>query len=342
MTGVQYALGANGLRDSGTTLGAVRGGGFDQARLASTTPARRYQTGSATNVWAKVSVGPAADVTSSHLNLAENEMTAPAVAWGNDGIGTGAGPTVTMSCADCHNPHGNGNYRILNPIPQPGSILAGTFVPIAAPGAVVTDAALPAAGDTRNYTVLQVKGTVGSPATYLLYASQVEAAAASGTFNDIPGNYGPTGGDYWHVRVPWNSATGAADAPNGIPGGLTPFNDQMDAWCSACHSRYHAAPGSPIDDSGDSIYRFRHQTGGRTTCTTCHVSHGSNARMEGAFSTTMTFPDGSSVSYDIGGTTGDSRLLKVDNRGTCQLCHDPTGSVPGGTYTGPTTVPGVP
>ena len=32
-------------------------------------------------------------------------------------------------------------------------------------------------------------------------------------------------------------------------------------------------------------------------------------------------PAGSSV------TSGDSRLLKVDDRGTCQLCHDPTDSV---------------
>ena len=35
-----------------------------------------------------------------------------------------------------------------------------------------------------------------------------------------------------------------------------------------------------------------------------------------------------------------SRLLKVDNRGTCQACHDPTGTVPAGTYLGPAqTVP---
>lgn len=331
MTGIQYRLAASGLRDPALPLGALRAGGFDQARIASTTPARIFQTGSALNVWAKVSVSAAAaDVTSSHLNLPENGLSAPSVAWGNDGIGTGAGPTVTIGCASCHNPHGNGQYRILNPVPTPSTTTSGTFVP-AAVGVTVTDAALPAAGDMRNYTVIQVKGTAGTPSSFLLYASQV-----------ISGGYSAASGDYWHVRVPWNDVAGSADAPNGIPSGLTPFNTQMEQWCTACHTRYHTEAGGPLDDSGDSIYRFKHQTTGRTTCTTCHVSHGSNARMEGPYSVSMPFPDGSAVSYSINGTTGDSRLLKVDNRGTCQLCHDPTGTVTAGTYTGPIPVPGVP
>ena len=35
------------------------------------------------------------------------------------------------------------------------------------------------------------------------------------------------------------------------------------------------------------------------------------------YSANVPYPDNST-------TVGDSRLLKVDNRGTCQLCHDPT------------------
>ena len=49
--------------------------------------------------------------------------------------------------------------------------------------------------------------------------------------------------------------------------------------------------------------------------------------MDGPVLRRQPFPDGTSVSYDIGGVTGDSRLLKVNNRGTCQLCHDPTDTV---------------
>jgi hypothetical protein len=91
------------------------------------------------------------------------------------------------------------------------------------------------------------------------------------------------------------------------------------------------------------LFEYRHVTTGRLACTTCHVAHGSNARMEGFYSLGQPFPNGATPSYTIGSaTTGDSRLLKVDNRGTCQLCHDPTGTVAPGQYTGPSPTPGVP
>jgi predicted CXXCH cytochrome family protein len=335
MTGVQYRP-ATGASVRGAILGALRSGGFDQARIASGTPSRVFKTGSAINSWGKVAVlaaspgvvGAGQDVTSAHLNLPQNGLVAPTVAWGNDGLNTGAGPTVSMTCASCHNPHGNGQYRILNPVPDPDTS-TGTFVPVAAPGVTVTDAALPAAGDARNYTVIQVKGP-----SFLLYASQV-----------ANGGYLATSGDYWHVRVPWIDGTGAnSDAPNGIPIGLpgAAFNEQIAAWCTACHSRYFST--SADLELPDSIYRFRHQTTSPATCTTCHVAHGSNARMEGTFSKAQPFPDGASVVYPAIGAaeTGDSRLLKVDNRGTCQMCHDPTGNAVNNQYTGPLPTPGVP
>ncbi len=354
-SGVQYALGADGLRDDATLLGALRGGGFDQARIAADDPARRFQSGSAINVWAKVTVGTGADVTSAHLNLADNALSGPTVAWGNgaipgDGSQIGPGPSVSIGCGTCHNVHGNGKYRILQTIP--GENLTGGFVAVAAPGVTVTDNPLATTipdGDARNYTILQVRPATGG--TYMLLASDVLDArklndgnpATNPTKTWPAGDYTATGGDYWHVRVPWNSATSNADAPNGLPSGVNAFNDQMTSWCGACHTRYMANTGTPwIDESGDDIFKYRHLTGGRLACTTCHVSHGSNARMAGPNSRTQPFPDGTVVSYDINGATGDSRLLKVDGRGTCQLCHDPTGTVTAGTYTGPPTVPGVP
>ena len=144
------------------------------------------------------------------------------------------------------------------PVP---SRVAGTFVAVAAPGVTVPDAAAAVPGDARNYTVIQVRAPWAS-STYLLYASQVVAGG-------YPAPRATTGTGGSRGTTP----TGAADAPNGQPGGLTPFNAQMEAWCSACHTRYHADPGGPIDDSGDPIFRFRHQTTGRTTCTTCSVAH---------------------------------------------------------------------
>jgi hypothetical protein len=129
------------------------------------------------------------------------------------------------------------------------------------------------------------------------------------------------------MRVPWGSSssgTWANDAPNAVPANRPAaseiaFNTQITAWCSACHTRYLSSDA--LEDTGDLHFRYRHTTVGDRACTTCHVAHGSNAQMPGTFSRTMPFPDGTPS------TTGDSRLLKIDNRGTCQACHDPTRTI---------------
>jgi predicted CXXCH cytochrome family protein len=338
-TGVQYAL-AGIARDTGTTIGALRGGGFIDARIASDSAYRLVSnTGSVSNSKVPVAANPQ-PVTSAHLALGAiadggNGLTAKNVVWGNGALGTpGAGPTLAseMECTACHNPHGNGNYRILNGIPN-----AGAAQTLAATAVNVTDATFDPAR-TRNYTVIQVPGTPGVESTYLLYADQVLAARAAGTFNGIAGDYTALSGDYLHKDVAYDvSTTGtySFDGPNARPnrsnssatgwGRDDPagFNVQMTNWCAQCHSRYLAASGSRTTYSGDAIFSYRHTTARNRTCTTCHVAHGTNAVMNEVpadgttYSANVPYPDGTT-------TVGDSRLLKVDNRGTCQLCHDPT------------------
>jgi predicted CXXCH cytochrome family protein len=336
-SGVQYTL-ASGER-GGTVLGALRNGGFINARIDSANPTRlTYQrTAAETSQRTKVSVlASGQPVTSSHLTLATG-VVATGIAWGNiagtqpafSATENPGGTVEGMTCASCHNPHGNGNYRILNPIPEPETIAADTFVAATA-GVSVTDAALPSAGDTRNYTVIQTKGGTGT-----LYASQVVGLG-------VPS----TAGDYFHRSVPWDpqvddtvvdSGAGltANDAPNGL---ATSFNGQINQWCSTCHSRYLAGSGAWNTPTTDAIFTYRHTNTSNKPCTTCHVAHGTNATMPGGdltdFSANYPYPDGS--------LSDSSRLLKIDNRGTCQACHDPTGTVAAGTLSGPVPVPYVP
>jgi hypothetical protein len=183
----------------------------------------------------------------------------------------------------------------------------------------VTDATAPPSGEERNYTV-------------------IEAAWLSGVGTD------PAAGDYWRLYRPWNGVptydpgnlsadshgivpgTGAAgDQPAGTVG--VTWRGQITAWCATCHTRYPAPRSAATTPSGDAVYAYRHQTN-QTECTQCHVAHGSNAVMSGPSSSTFAYP------VEPGGTAisgPSSRLLKVDNRGTCQFCHDPTGTIP---YTG--------
>ncbi len=107
------------------------------------------------------------------------------------------------------------------------------------------------------------------------------------------------------------------DAPNGEP---ATFTTQIATWCLTCHSRYLSQGWDTQED--DAIYTYRHTSTNTTrNCVTCHVAHGSNAQMTGDYSANMDYPGGAAA------PVGDSRLLKIDNRGTCQACHDPTGTI---------------
>jgi hypothetical protein len=129
-------------------------------------------------------------------------------------------------------------------------------------------------------------------------------------------NYTTT--NYW--------ATGEVSSPpiiNGVTVATTVAPDgfigNISGWCTQCHTRYLAPSGSYKTDSGDAMYKYRHRSDtinkvGGANCITCHVSHGSNASMTGAASSGVTQPDGSASS--------SSRLLRVDNRGTCVMCHN--------------------
>ena len=334
MSGVQYELSTvpTEVRDDSAILGALRAGGFAQARIDSGNTARlAYASSHGTSQHVLVPVSASGQaVTSTHMDVTG---LSEAVAWGSGAISATADPggTTTLNCTSCHNPHGNGQYRILNPIPSGDG---GTFT--AAPAdASVADAPPPAAGDTRNYTVIQKQGTQGDDSTYLLYASQV-----------VVGGYADTVGDYFRRALPWDADTGSSkDAPNGQPATGTfggnaevAFNTEITAWCSQCHTRYLTDPavGRPQEvPTGDAIFMYQHGTT-RTACTTCHVVHGSNAQMTGVYSATMEYPGGAVA------PVGDSRLLKIDNRGTCSACHDPTGTTEVGTYIGPEPTPVVP
>jgi predicted CXXCH cytochrome family protein len=326
-TGVQYALGVSDVRGA-TAAGVLRAGGFVSARMDSADAERvSYPklSGPGVATWFSSHVRVLAagqPVTSAHMAFTGTAVVARGVAWGNGGLNSGVGVAFATTCTTCHNPHGNGNYRILNPIPGDGT---GPLVEAAEVN--VTDAALPAGTDaagTRNYTILWGRTL-----------ADVIANAYPG------GGTGIAGGDYWRDYLPWNGVPGLSagglptpatgtngDRPMYVPGGtnLNGFRGQITAWCSSCHTRYSGVTGATVN-TGDDIFTYRHDVG-QTECTQCHVAHGSNAVMPGTFSAVAPYPDAAGGAAPI--TSGSSRLLKIANRGTCQGCHDPTHTIGAG------------
>ena len=95
----------------------------------------------------------------------------------------------------------------------------------------------------------------------------------------------------------------------------------ISQWCTTCHSRYLAPSKSYKTASGDATFMYKHRSDGNSAqgaanCIQCHVSHGSNASVAGVNSSSVLNPGGSAAE------AGDSRLLRVDNRGTCLMCHN--------------------
>jgi predicted CXXCH cytochrome family protein len=199
--------------------------------------------------------------------------------WGNGAISAAITDTgkagVTLECGSCHDPHGNGNYRILKPVPND----SGATAPVVVPDAVA-----------KVYTTA----------------------------------------DYWKVTDPNvpKQNVGTATAPDMTDGYIA----NASQWCSQCHTRYLAGSGSwgtPNTSAAgvvDANFTYRHRSdsttkGGveRPNCIQCHVSHGSNASMIG-YAAGVTTPNGTPAQPD--GAPADSRLLRVDNRGTCVMCHN--------------------
>lgn len=113
---------------------ALRAGGFDNNRVgasaavqaniyynaarASWSPnkyAATSQSGVHPNAYGEYVWGDLIPAASSKTTVSNHTLETPATMWGSGTTAADAGASVTLECINCHNPHGNGNYRILRP-----------------------------------------------------------------------------------------------------------------------------------------------------------------------------------------------------------------------------------
>jgi predicted CXXCH cytochrome family protein len=254
---------------------ALRGGGFKTAAIDAAGATKTIGTlvggvvtGSAKTLNIPVLGGATGAVpiatTSQHLVDGVQAGTM----WGNGIYGSGAGLTgVVLQCGSCHDPHGNGNYRMLRPVP------VGSGAPKTA-GVNIPD----------------------QPTASKLYTTT----------------------NYWDVQaqgVPLTAAQLLEPAGTVTDG----FLGSISAWCTTCHTRYLSSGAS--NKNADTTFTYQHrsdeQASNTPNCIQCHVSHGSDASVAGntAIGTiALENPDNS--------VPQNSDLLRVDNRGTCLMCHN--------------------
>ncbi|MCL5962062.1 MAG: hypothetical protein M1358_22570, partial [Chloroflexi bacterium] len=236
-------------------------------------------------------------VTSSHMVTGGDNMV-----WGYGVTSTVANPgaaNTSLTCTNCHNPHGRAGtgdtptYRLLK-------------------------------GGSANNTPLFSNGTISPTATF-----------------DVP-DEAPYA--RWYFIDEWRDANyfGYHTYDAYQNGQWVNINAALSGWCAQCHTRYMASysPTATLPsstDSGDAVFKYRHVTNRSDdlTCTGCHSGANWNPPVPGCVSCHVAHGTGTSMSQYSGsvpwpgGTTGPSgnarsSLLRLDNRGVCRQCHNPT------------------
>ena len=300
------------------TAQALRGGGFEKALIGSALATK--DTGAVDPVTGRIATSNqtipvlAAGVTTTSKHLIDG-VTA-GTAYGNGTDASGAGKSLTLECGSCHDPHGNGNYRVLRPIPV-----------------------------DSGYAVHQLKAAipavVDNPATPLVdeTAAAVPAVMSPAAGIKIPDATAKvyTTANYWlsgDSLVPVDATATLTGTPKAGDLAADGYINNIANWCTTCHTRYLAVSGSyktaraGTNLAGqDTNFTYQHRSdanykGSAANCITCHVSHGSNATMTGA-ALTVANPGAALTAFgDATTSSADSKLLRVDNRGTCFMCHN--------------------
>jgi predicted CXXCH cytochrome family protein len=133
--GIGFGVGGMQKGENGTAPGALRGGGFDYA-LIDSGAATKETYFSGPNLLARNQLIPV--LASGRVTTSKHSVVGAAeTAWDKSPFNSGEPAKVMLECGSCHDPHGNGNYRILRSSPASSSGASTSAAGVAIPDAVV-------------------------------------------------------------------------------------------------------------------------------------------------------------------------------------------------------------
>jgi predicted CXXCH cytochrome family protein len=276
---------------------------------------------------------------------------ATGTAWGG-GTGTGpqGGTVMPMDCCTCHDPHGSSNYRILKDKVNnvtvggyEGGIDAGSD-PDPQPFIVSNEVGFPATGTNpgfrlhRNYGDLDNDGVGGEAGDYrpdyttARYAQMVSLDTDKG----MSGWCASCHTQYNTISANGQGAYNAADGYGFVTRHRHPVNQPLDTFYGdrslIIDTTDANGTNTPWDDTID--IPLEHDPSGPRGisqvnddsdyigCLTCHRAHGVDATMEGyANSSSNIVPSRDTGSGGVP-PASSSALLRADNRGVCERCHN--------------------
>ncbi|MDY0088167.1 MAG: hypothetical protein RBS78_06445 [Coriobacteriia bacterium] len=264
--------------------------------------------------------------TSNHMSGTNNMM------WGY-GSSVAQAERTGLTCTDCHDVHGTSNYRLLKD--SLNGTTVGGYLPDGTPQPWVISAeqGFPAGGWLKHEDGAAQMALYRPNYTSPEYAYRLPLA---GTQRSISGWCAGCHEQYIERQSPYDYGTYEAVAGDPAAGGNRhrhPMNVTLAAGVGPDRSLMEevrlddnlpleARPGSP-NDRGD--WDFQDYMG----CLTCHRAHGTSSTMTGWAEATIeqnaaTGTWGPVMVPGRGGVepTTDSALLRLDNRGVCERCHN--------------------
>lgn len=309
--------------DYGANMGVLNGGGFESF-VDTPTTSQHQSLGAAWGAYGGGYFGQGANGATGNYTNTGNPKTSNLAGESNK---------IAMDCATCHDPHGSANYRILK------SLVNGNYV-----GGYVASATAPSDPTPDGYVSSVETGwpdkgfRLHKPGGYPLYqpnyttpmyakgydmATGVENADkgmsgwCAGCHSTYVGNSTKTftnslGIVYQSLASTYNAGDGA---------GYTlrhrhPINVQLASYNSTATPLNVAGLALPVSNDSSETGKPTTEASDWVECLTCHRAHGTIAKMTG-FSVDTS---GSGLPPFVSGTP--SALLRMDNRGVCENCHN--------------------
>ncbi len=290
--------GANTNVDDGYYL-ASRNDALDDDWGASNTPDNSPLLGGGFEFYDADGAGGNAPVAITSLHVTD-PAAATDLAWGNGGATRGISGTLTagvLTCSSCHDPHGNTDYRMIK------TTLNGTT-----PTPEQVDEGLANKDyDTENWRDNMSSICAACHGTYHITRVGGGSDNTDGGLGNSDYGYDTTVSSFGHrIDVSWE---GDGSLGYLIPGTTNPetvgFDDDGAGPNPAVYLPLADDTVTPIDDD-------------ILVCMTCHFPHGTAATMTGEAAGDYD-PYGAIAPGPI--PSGDSALLRLDNRGVCEVCH---------------------
>jgi hypothetical protein len=323
----------------GTNGGILNGGGFDSLDQSATTSTHMYK-GSSWGAYGGGYFGTGKTFSAGNTNAGQ----------GPNAYMNGTGNAIKMDCATCHDPHGSPNYRILKTVVNGN--LVGEYIPTADPTDPTPDGfvssvepgwpvngfrlhtAYPAY--TPNYTSpMYAKGYDMTAATLSNGATGINADKGmsgwcAGCHNTYLGpvttqtKTGPSGTtNYQSFASVYNAGDGSGLALRH----KHPINVELDTYNGPDKSSMIVTGTTlPLAHGINEQGATTNRSSDWIECLTCHRAHGTAAQMTGyasnAGAASVVDTDGVARNQFPAQNPVPSALLRFDNRGVCERCHN--------------------